>query len=106
MVKHNKSINNNTLNKKKNKTKTEVINVRVSEDEKKRLEKKAALNNMKLSEFLRSSALNSKKQPAETTQKNAQNTVIVQRICTYIAENYGEDKLLEKWSSILWENLS
>ena len=92
---------------KKKKKKTTVITIRATENEKKRLEKKAVENNMNLSRFLISTSLtkNSKPQDKNITLVNIRNTVMVQQICNYISETYGEDRLLEEWSAGLWKNL-
>lgn len=99
-------MSNNTNTKKTKRNKTAVITIRVADDEKTRLEKKAAKRNMNLSEYMIYSGLKNKSDTSAQVIANIRNAVIVQQICNHIADTYGKDPSLEKWSEELWESLS
>lgn len=88
------------------KNKTAVITIRTTEKEKKMLSKKAKNNGMSLSEYLITTGLRYNMHGNENVQMMVHNTAIVQQVCNYVKENYGEAEYLEKWSEELWENLS
>lgn len=84
--------------------KAEVITIRVTPDTKKKLKKKAHDNGISLSEYLIANGLDSKMRPTEN-KASVFPAVMVQQICTYLEENYGEDEILEEWGRKLWESL-
>lgn len=87
------------------KNKTEVITIRVTEAEKKKLEKKASGKNLNLSKYLIRAGLNNK-QRKDGILMDVCNATILQQLCNHIAQTYGEDKFLEEWNERLWESLS
>ncbi len=84
--------------------KAEVITIRVTPGTKKKLKKKARDSGSSLSEYLIANGLDSRMRKAEN-KTSVFSAVIVQQICTYLEENYGEDQSLEEWRRKLWENL-
>lgn len=88
------------------KNKTAVITIRIEDDRKKLIQQKAARCDLSLSRYLTELLENGKIQPREDSRVTVHNAVIIQQICNYIAENYGNDSSLEGWCRELWESLS
>lgn len=87
-------------NKKTNKS--EVVNVRLTKKERKKLEKQRLKCEMGLSEYIRCRLFTSEKFNKDYVRL----TVKVTEILNYISEIYGEDTELEERIDDLWNSLS
>lgn len=90
------------LNKKN--VKTKFITVRATEAEKNKLKSRAEESGQKLSRYLIDMGLNGSMCRASENSLEVRNTVLLQELCNYIEEKYGEDAFLNEWSDKLWDS--
>lgn len=94
----------NKSNKRKD-GKTEIITIRATKNEKKKLKRKAEESGQNLSEYLICAGLGGKTCRANKKQQEICNTALLQELCNYVEEKYGENKFLDEWSEKLWNSL-
>lgn len=82
--------------------KTKEIKFRVSEKEKKKIQKLADNENKTVTEYILDTVLKQRNVKNNSVKLNVYVAAVTQDICNYIKENYGEDKFLEAEVMRLW----
>lgn len=85
--------------------KSKSIIMRVSEQNKKKIQKLADNENKTVTEYILDTVLKQRNIKNNSVKLNVYVAAVTQDICNYIKENYGEDKFLEDEVKKLWELL-
>jgi hypothetical protein len=93
---------------KQDRNKTSVVGVRVSVQERKKLETEAQKAGKTLSEYVRDQCADKKQSPvSEKDRIRAMSAVVFAQECAnYVEEKYGNDEFLEEKVNELWKSLS
>ena len=86
--------------------KSKSIIMRVSEQNKQKIQKLADNENKTVSEYILDAALKQQNVKNNSCVRlNVYVAAVTQDICNYIKENYGKDKFLDEEAERLWEPL-
>ncbi len=85
--------------------KIKEIKFRVTEKEKKKIQKLADSENKTVTEYILDTVLKQRKVKNNSVKPNVYMAAVTQDICNYIKENYGKDKFLDEEVERLWELL-